>query len=222
MDTIKLIASVGSNFDRSKERFEMILEPLQAMIQLALLSYCPIGTKLSISENILIIQPPGWGQGLKRKYNSDKKNDLVYLFNVIKRFHKFYDFLKKDGNQDETELFNILVKHAALGLSNLIQTYSHSDGDHLSQTLRMYIQLVEKPESFENMENNSSPSINIDTVFSQITDKYDNEHFLIILNIFKLLEEEPEEYSCYLESLNNVLFPINKTLKKWISDNIIF
>ena len=79
MDTIKLIASVGSNFDRSKERFEMILEPLQAMIQLALLSYCPIGTKLSISENILIIQPPGWGQGLKRKYNSDKKNDLALL-----------------------------------------------------------------------------------------------------------------------------------------------
>ena len=84
----------------------------------------------------------------------------------------------------------------------------------------MYIQLVEKPESFQNMENNSS--INIDTVFSQITTKYDTEHFLIILNIFKLLEEEPEEYSCYLESLNHVLLPINKTLKKWISDNIIF
>lgn len=220
MDTIKLIASVGSNFDRSKERFEMILEPLQAIIQLALLSYCPIGTKLSISENILIIQPPSWGQGLKRKYNSDKKNDLVYLFNVIKRFHKFYNFLKIDDNKDETELFNILVKNASLGLSNLIQTYSHSDGDHLSQTLRMYIQLVEKPESFQNMENDTS--INIDTVFSQITDKYETEHFLIILNIFKLLEEEPEEYSCYLESLNHVLSPINKTLKKWISDNIIF
>ena len=114
MDTFKLIASVGSNFDRSKERFEMILEPLQAMIQLALLSYCPIGTKLSISENILIIQPPSWGQGLKRKYNSDKKNDLVYLFNVIKRFHKFYNFLKIDDNKDETELFNILVKNTPL------------------------------------------------------------------------------------------------------------
>lgn len=220
MDTIKLIASVGSNFDRSKERFEMILEPLQAMIQLALLSYCPIGTKLSISENILLIQHPGWVQGLKRKYNSDKKNDLIYLFNVIKRFHKFYDFLKSDNNQNENELFNILVKHAALGLSNLIQTYSNSNGDHLSQTLRMYIQLVENPESFHNMENNSS--INIDTVFSQITDKYEIKHFLIILNIFKLLEEEPEEYQSYLESLNYVLSPINKTLKKWIGDNIIF
>ena len=128
--------------------------------------------------------------------------------------------MKSGNNPNENELFNILVKHAALGLSNLIQTYSYSNGDHLSQTLRMYIQLVENPESFHNMENNSS--INIDTVFSQITDKYETQHFLIILNIFKLLEEDPDEYSSYLESLNYVLSPINKTLKKWISDNIIF
>ena len=31
----------------------MILEPLQSMIQLALLSICPVGTKLRIKENIL-------------------------------------------------------------------------------------------------------------------------------------------------------------------------
>ena len=30
-----------------KERFDMILEPLQSIIQLALISYCPIGSKLS-------------------------------------------------------------------------------------------------------------------------------------------------------------------------------
>ena len=38
-----------------KEKSDMILEPLQVMIQLALLAYCPIGTKLSISENIFLI-----------------------------------------------------------------------------------------------------------------------------------------------------------------------
>ena len=39
-----------------KERFDMILEPLQSIIQLALISYCPIGSKLSIVNNILQIQ----------------------------------------------------------------------------------------------------------------------------------------------------------------------
>ena len=37
----------------NKERSDMILEPLQVMIQLALLYFCPVGTKVSVSENIL-------------------------------------------------------------------------------------------------------------------------------------------------------------------------
>ena len=32
--------------DNKKERFDMILEPLQAITQLALISYCPNGSKL--------------------------------------------------------------------------------------------------------------------------------------------------------------------------------
>ena len=38
-----------------KERSDMILEPLQVMIQLALVSKCPIGTKVSVCNNILHI-----------------------------------------------------------------------------------------------------------------------------------------------------------------------
>ena len=38
-------------FNNVKEQQHMILEPLQVMINLALLNYCPIGTKISISNN---------------------------------------------------------------------------------------------------------------------------------------------------------------------------
>jgi len=41
-----------------KERLDMILEPLQVMIQLAILGFCPRGTKISINENILTLQRP--------------------------------------------------------------------------------------------------------------------------------------------------------------------
>ena len=43
------------NFQQQKERQDMILEPLQVMIQLSLVSFCPLGTKVSISNNILHI-----------------------------------------------------------------------------------------------------------------------------------------------------------------------
>ena len=45
-----LIESLKSN---PKERLDMILEPLQVMIQLAILGFCPRGTKISINENYL-------------------------------------------------------------------------------------------------------------------------------------------------------------------------
>ena len=37
---------------RPKERIDYVLEPLQALIQLACLSVCPIGAKVSINSNL--------------------------------------------------------------------------------------------------------------------------------------------------------------------------
>ena len=101
----------------------MILEPFQAIVQLALLSYCPVGSKLSITDNILCIQSPGWSQSIMRSYNADKHDDLVYLFTVIKRFHLFYGSMKSENNNENRELFRRLVAAAKKGLERLIQTY---------------------------------------------------------------------------------------------------
>ena len=73
-----------------KERSDMILEPLQVMIQLSLVSKCPIGTKVSVSDNILQIQQPYLYQGIFRWWQADNKDDLYYLFHAVRRFHKWY------------------------------------------------------------------------------------------------------------------------------------
>ena len=57
---------------KDKERADLILEPMQVMIQLALVAHSPIGTKISVSNNILSIQPPTWAQGAYRWWNNDK------------------------------------------------------------------------------------------------------------------------------------------------------
>ena len=46
MDNRQLIDLVKTN--KTKESADMILEPLQVMITLALLSFCPLGTKIYI------------------------------------------------------------------------------------------------------------------------------------------------------------------------------
>ena len=95
----------GNYMDLStrKERSDMILEPLQVMVQLALLSQSPIGTKVSVSDNILQLHPPSWTQGVWRWYNSDGKDDLYYLFYAIRRYYKWY---KKRGYK----IYNHILK----------------------------------------------------------------------------------------------------------------
>ena len=68
---------------KKKERFETILEPLQAILQIGYLSFAPIGTKLTIQNNILKIQIPNYSQPVIRWYNNDTQEDLFYLFNIF-------------------------------------------------------------------------------------------------------------------------------------------
>ena len=39
-----------------KEKVDMILEPFQVMVELSLVSHCNVGTKVSVSDNLLHIQ----------------------------------------------------------------------------------------------------------------------------------------------------------------------
>ena len=66
-----------SQLVNTKEKNDMILEPLQVMTQLSILSHCPIGTKLSIYNNILHLQRPTYWQGAYRWWNEDK-NQLSF------------------------------------------------------------------------------------------------------------------------------------------------
>ena len=144
-------------YAEKKERVEMVLEPLQAMTQLAIMTFCPVGSKLSISNNLLCIQIPSWSQSVTRSYNHDKKDDLFFLFSVINRFNSFYLFLRNKQGKT-SELFDILVEMSKSGLDKIIQTYSRGGGDytHLLQTLKMYRKMLERPDVFTEKSSNSS------------------------------------------------------------------
>lgn len=142
---------------RKKERFETILEPLQALLQIAYLSFTPIGTKLTIHNNILYIQPPNYSQSIVRWYNNDTQEDLFYLFNIFYRFKKFYCFLQnssnsagnikdRDGSTNVSafvnivnrKLYELLIELAKNGIGNLIRTYGQTEKIHILHTLKMY------------------------------------------------------------------------------------
>jgi hypothetical protein len=132
---------------KGKERFDIILEPMQAMTQIALISFCPKGSKLSITNNLLLIQTPNWIQGLTRSYNHDRRDDLFFLFNAIVRFNKFYSYMKtKTG--EENKLYELILKLSKKGIDSILQTYASSDQPSLLHTLQMYRTMLDRPEIF--------------------------------------------------------------------------
>jgi hypothetical protein len=116
---------------KEKERADLILEPMQVMIQLALLAHSPIGTKISVSNNILTIQPPSMTQGAYRWWNNDNKDDLYYLFHAIRRYYKWYKSQKDD-------VYQYILAWAVKGLDKLSETYNKADKNNIRHTLALY------------------------------------------------------------------------------------
>ena len=158
MDTFLQIYNLFKK-DKKKERFDIILEPLQAVTQLALLSFCPKGSKLAISNNLLSIQAPTWGQGLWRSYNHDMKEDLFFLFNAIVRFNRFYIYLKKESD-DYCDLFDLLIQLSKRGIDKLLQTYANTEQPALLHTLQLYRILLDKPIGLAEMEMDTADAVN--------------------------------------------------------------
>ena len=194
---------------KPKERMDTILEPMQVMIQLALLAFCPIGTKISVTNNVLLLQWPSLSQGILRWFNKDSKEDLYFLFNVFRRYYKWY-------NNDK--IFKYIITLSKRGLNNLIKTYERSDMFSITQTLSMYKVMFEVEDNKMFMDEEQG----MDNVFKEIVEVYDPKIMKIIYNILKLMEmEENREYiERYYVGLQEILIPIQERIRVWITERL--
>lgn len=151
-NTVKTMMDVFSQ--KHKERTDVILEPLQAMIQLGLLAYSPSGTKLAIHYNTLVLQPPTLSQGFFRWYAGDRKDDLYFLFHVFRRFIVWYSSKTDtfgrtlDVHSIDYQLYTTLLHNAFLGIDCLIKTYKSCEMGSLVHVLEMYKTFLQRPYYF--------------------------------------------------------------------------
>jgi hypothetical protein len=203
---------------KGKDKINMVLEPLQSMIQVALLSVSPIGTKLGIQENILYLQNPTMTQPVSRWYNSDRKDDLYFLFQVIKRFHKWYN--PKTNNIMNTKLYDLIIKMSIKGLENLLKTYSSTDNNSVTQIIHMYIDLLNTSNIEKLIEKPIEKLVKFDEVFENIIKIYNIELLNIIYNLL-LIVEKNDECTDYIDGLNLIMTKNNKKIQEWIKINFV-
>ena len=212
---------------RHKDKIDTILEPLQAMVQLALLGICPIGTKLCIQENILHVQPPTFIQPFSRWYNSDKKDDLYFLYSVIKRYIKWYNPSSNPKSPISMELYQLVNSMAMDGLNNLFKTYSTSDSNTVIHVIQMYKNLLEYNNDKIMIEDyivdGEKNKINIDEVFEKIIVIYEkNIMHVIYYTLLQAKEETEYNYKTnIIDGLNLILNKYNTIIKEWIQLNLI-
>ena len=213
--------------NRQKDKIDMILEPLQAMIQLALLSICPIGTKLRIQENILYLQTPTFTQPISRWYNSDKKDDLYFLYTVVKRYMKWYNPALNKKSPLSADLYQLITTMAKEGFDNLIKTYSSSDSNTVIHVIQMYKNLLEYnndkilvDEYIVYVEKNK---VNIDEVFERIVGVYDANILQVMYHTLFLIKQEENEKNQQqnIDGLNNILYKYHQSIKEWIKMNLM-
>jgi hypothetical protein len=196
-----------------KEKQTTILEPIQSMIILSLLSYYPKGTKLSIYRNNLWLNESTLTQGVVRWYNQDSKDDIFLLFGVIKRFLIF---------KNAHGCYDILRKRTILGLQCLIDTYEVSDKDAIIQTLKHYQFILENYKIFQ--ETDMIANTPREKIFQTINDIYDTKFYDFIENFFTLIEEtnNTEAQKHYIESLLHFIKPKSEVIHRWIQENLTF
>jgi len=229
---------------KKREKLDLILEPLQAMVQLSMLACCPIGSKLAITENLLVIQLPGMSQGIIRYFNDDTKEDLCYLFNVFRRFISYYNHLRID--EKYKALYDILIELSKLGLTNLIQTYTNSNKVNILQTLQMYRLVLDKPDFFAGvnkdvfldsrklkptspqaehevntlelevaaLNSDTNTDCNIDNIFDKIVNIYTHEELVIIYNVLTLMKKSRKDTVRCIELMNGLNLIMTTTSSK--------
>jgi hypothetical protein len=244
--TFQLIYNaVGSR--RKKERFETILEPLQAILQIALLAFYPVGTKITIKNNIMMLQSPNYSQSMSRWYNNDTKEDLYFLFNVFHRFKKFYAHYKADAPDSvQHRLYALLIDLSKTGINKLIRTYGQTDKPHILQTLTMYKFILDdqlspdlmtlqtttpnsKPYKMKPVMNDddaasemTSTNNTVDDIFGSVVDVYTPDLQHIMYHALILMRDNESNYAAYADGLNRMMEPTCVQLKKWIDEHIVY
>ena len=200
----------------TKEQTDMILEPLQVLITLAVLGFCPIGTKINIHQNMLYIHKPTIVQGLRRWWEGDSKDDLYYLFHAIRRFYKWY---KNENNK----IYDHILLLAKEGIKNLIKTYQKADKKSILHTLSLYSNILDldTPDLFKTGVDDQE-SITIDQVFKSVIELYDKRVLVSTFNILKLMTDCDNELflNNYIDGLNIILLPTNHAIRNWIQANL--
>jgi hypothetical protein len=172
------------------------------------------------------LQTPTLTQPITRWYHSDKKDDLYFLYGVIKRYIKWYNPTSNKRSPLSVELYQLISTMSMEGLNLLFRTYSSCDSNTVIHVIQMYRNLLEFNNDkilTDEFLVDEKQKINIDEVFEKIIAIYDKTILQVIFNTLLLIKQESEieQQQYMIDGLNLLLNKYNKMIKEWVKINLV-
>jgi hypothetical protein len=187
---------------------QQILEPFTTLVKLALVSFQPVGVKLAISMNRILIQSPTSVQGAMRWLQGSKKEDLHFLLRPI---YRACDLYPPEPDKPIFQLYRLAVE----GLRVLKQSYERDpDASIICQLIELYMDILDSKmtnrvihlESYRRIKDlndtvnlSSSTVVNLGNIFKEVW-KADEIELII-----KLLVKMEVDKNCYRSAIESII-----------------
>jgi hypothetical protein len=189
------------------ENKNILLEPLSSIFRILLLKYKPDGTKISICNNSIKYNSPGYSQGLMRNINGDAREDLHNLYNP---FIKCMEWFPIEENCDE--MYKYYYRESIKGLKFLVDSYEK--GTIINHTLNHYIKMIE-----DCLENKQIDKLDIEEspLLEKMKDFWRKEEIDIIYQLFLLADKVSEdEKLVYIKIIDDIIVMKENKLNEYI------
>ncbi len=224
----KFLINSGFNFinniSNSNINKNEYLDPTSVLIILAINSYKPVGTKISICDNKMYFNDLNIFQSSIRTIYGDKKKDIKLLYQPLLYGCKIY-------KENTFKNFEILLNKSLEGLKKLKETYIN-DYD-INICINNYIQILKSiSQSEENVKFSTFYGYNdifniqdisdVDNIkemiFNKLNSIWTSKKFKVVINLILELNDEDELYrEKIIQSLYLLLDGINIKTKNILS-----
>lgn len=196
------------------ELHQYILDPLSTIVKLAILGNKPIGTKLYLTQNIVLLQEPGIFQALCRICLKCNKSNLYYLYNPIDLACRY--FLTDEKIRQHPALPS-LFRCAQKGLNKLIDTYKSCPIMRI--VLFHYVDMIETYllyHEYKLFKADNMTSLYTDEIVESFVGQWSADQVNIILNLtFYLIQDTYA--SVNVRSLENLMGTIDDNTRNIIA-----
>jgi hypothetical protein len=178
--TVQLFSSIFGNNKQQTKYF--IIDPFTCMVRLAILSFKPKGTKISILDNMIKYNDPNILQGTIRWSQGDNRDDLHNLYRPITKAIEWY--------QLEDEKIKHIFGLSSKGIENLM--FSYTGNSTVRHSLVYYKSIIdenlkEEKETIVNKEEN------FNKIYTELKSLWNKNEISIINDILSEMENKTDD-----------------------------